>query len=77
MLAKSNPKRPAAPASCHTGGAKRAGLLRRLYEAFTQSQQRCVERDVDRLVAQSGGCLTDEVERQMTQQLIGKRGFGA
>jgi hypothetical protein len=77
MLAKSNSKRPASPGSCNVTGAKPAGLLRRLYEVFTRLHQRRVERDLARLLGQSGGHLTDEIERRMTQQLIGKRGVGA
>jgi hypothetical protein len=49
---------------------KRAGILRRLYEAVMQSRQRHAERDVARLLSSSGGRLTDDIERRMTEQLI-------
>ena len=50
--------------------AKRAGILRRLYEAVMLSSQRRAERDMGRLLTQSGGRLTDDIERRMTEQLI-------
>jgi hypothetical protein len=62
-------------ASCRAAGDKPAGFLRRLYEAFMQSRQRRVDTDIARLLGQSGGRLTDEVERRMTERLIGNDGF--
>jgi hypothetical protein len=62
-------------ASYRPAGNKSAGTLRRLYEAFMQSRQRRVDADIARLLGQSGGRLTDEVERRMTEQLLGNRGF--
>jgi len=62
-------------ASYRPAGGKPAGFFRRLYEAFMESRQRRVDGDIARLLGQSGGRLTDEVERRMTQQLIGNHGF--
>ena len=45
------------------------GLLRRVYEAATRSHQRHVNEDIARYLHQSGGRLTDEIEREMMQQL--------
>jgi hypothetical protein len=50
--------------------AKRAGILRRLYEAAMRSRQRHAEQDIARLLTRSGGRLTDDIERRMTEQLI-------
>ena len=77
MPAKSSLKQPAAPDSCHIAGTQPAGFLRRLYETLTLSHQRHVERNLARLLGESGGCLTDEIERRMTQQLVGNHRFRA
>jgi hypothetical protein len=45
------------------------GLLRRVYDAVTRSRQRHVNEDIARYLHQSGGRLTDEIEREMMQQL--------
>jgi hypothetical protein len=45
------------------------GLLRRVYDAATRSHQRHVNEDIGRYLQQSGGRLTDEIEREMMQQL--------
>jgi hypothetical protein len=45
------------------------GLLRRVFDAVTQSRQRHVNEDIARYLQQSGGRLTDEIEREMMQQL--------
>jgi hypothetical protein len=66
--------RPLPEASPHAGG-KRHGLLRWLYEAVMQSRQRQAERDVARLLSRSGGRLTDDIERRMTEQLIRNGNF--
>jgi hypothetical protein len=45
------------------------GLLRRVFDAVTRSRQRHVDEDIARYLHQSGGRLTDEIEREMMQQL--------
>jgi hypothetical protein len=45
------------------------GLLRRVFDAVTRSRQRHVNEDIARYLHQSGGRLTDEIEREMMQQL--------
>jgi hypothetical protein len=75
MKAKSSLNVGAAPA-CRITGARPAGFLRRLHEAFTRSHRRQVDRDITRLLSQAGGSLTDEIERHMMQRLLGRHGFG-
>jgi hypothetical protein len=44
--------------------AKKPGVLRRIFDAFMQTRQRDVDRQVARfLAARSGGTLTDSLER--------------
>jgi hypothetical protein len=45
------------------------GLLRRIFDAVTRSRQRHVNEHIARYLHQSGGRLTDEIEREMMQQL--------
>jgi hypothetical protein len=45
------------------------GPLRRVFDAVIQSRQRRVNEDIARYLHQSGGRLTDEIEREMMQQL--------
>jgi hypothetical protein len=45
------------------------GLLRRVYDAAMRSSQRHVNEDIARYLHQSGGRLTDQIEREMMQQL--------
>ena len=55
-------------AVCHP--VKRKGLLRRLLAAVLQSREKQAERDVARFIARTGGRLTDEIERQITDGII-------
>jgi hypothetical protein len=50
--------------------ANRPGLLSRIFHALFESRQRQADREIARFVAQSGGRLTDDMERQMTQRLL-------
>ena len=50
--------------------AARPGLWRRFVGAIFQARERQVEREAARYVARSGGRLTDEIERQITDRLI-------
>jgi len=49
---------------------QRAGLWRRLAGAIFESRQRRAELEAERFIARSGGRLTDEIERQITERLI-------
>ena len=51
---------------------ERPSMLRRVFEAFMGSRQRDVDRQIARfLAARSGGHLTDNLEREISQHLIG------
>ena len=58
------------PRPAPSAAGKRAGILRWLYEAVMRSRQSQAERDMGRLLTQSGGRLTDDIERRMTEELI-------
>ena len=50
-------------------GAKKAGVLRRIISAIYQSPQEQDEQAAAYLIEQSGGRLTDDIERRMTSRL--------
>lgn len=51
--------------------AEKAGILRRVFDAFMNSRQRDVDRQIARfLAARSGGTLTDGLEREISQRLL-------
>lgn len=50
--------------------AIRPGLLRRVLNTMLEWRQKQVDYDMARFVARSGGRLTDEIEREMTQSLF-------
>jgi len=50
------------------------GILRRILAAIERSHQRRVEQEAERFIANHGGRLTDDLERQLTERLTG-RGF--
>jgi hypothetical protein len=51
-------------------GPKRAGIHRRILDAFIQSRQRDVDRQIARfLAAGSARMLTDDLEREISQRL--------
>ena len=50
--------------------ANKAGVLPRIFEAIFESRQKQTDRDITRLLARSGGRLTDDIEREMTQRLL-------
>ena len=53
------------------GVAKKAGILRRIFDAFMESQQRDVDRQIARFLAsRSGGTLTDGLEREISQRVL-------
>ena len=58
----------------HAGGgrvaAKRPGILRRLLDAVYISRQKQAEREVVRYLEGTGGRLTDDIERRITDRLV-------
>jgi len=49
---------------------KRPGILRRIIDAFMESRQRDIDRQIARfLVARSGGTLTDDLEREISHRM--------
>ena len=53
----------------------RTSILRRIFVAIERLDQRRVEREADRFIAEHGGRFTDAIERQLTEHLCGGRGF--
>ena len=51
------------------------GRFRRLLRRFLQWRQRRVEEDIAIRLGLTSGRLTDEIERRMTERLIGGDGF--
>ena len=51
-------------------GAKLARLARRLTDALAAQRRREVDREIARLLAQSGGRLTDSLEREIMQKVF-------
>ena len=49
-------------------GARLKRLVRRLSYAFAAQRQREVDREIARLLARSGGRLTDSMEREIMQK---------
>ena len=43
----------------------RENFLRRIFAAFERSQQRRLEREAGRFIAEHGGRVTDDLERQL------------
>ena len=55
--------------------AEQPGLLRRIYDSVVQSHERRANRDVADFIERSGGRLTDDLERQMTQRFMDHQNF--
>ena len=51
-------------------GAKLERLARRLTDALEAQRRREVDREIARLLAQSGGRLTDSLEREIMQKVF-------
>jgi hypothetical protein len=51
------------------GAANSAGLLRRVFDAVFESRQRQADKEIARFIANSGGRLTDDLERRMMARL--------
>jgi hypothetical protein len=55
----------------HAGvGVAHRGILRRIYDAVFESQQKQAERVVAAYLERSGGRFTDDIERRLTERLI-------
>jgi hypothetical protein len=52
------------------GARSKPGLLRRLYAAIVESREQRAEREIARILAGSGGRLTDAMERDLMQRLF-------
>jgi hypothetical protein len=50
--------------------ANKAGVVRRIFDAIIEPRQKQADRDIARILARSGGRLTDDIEREMTQCLL-------
>jgi hypothetical protein len=50
---------------------KEPGLLRRFFDALIESDQGRSDREIARILAQSGGRLTDAMERELFQRQYG------
>ena len=64
---------PYFPYQTFTGGnavTNKAGILRRIFDAIFESRQKQADRDIARFLARSGGRLTDDIEREITQRLL-------
>lgn len=55
--------------------ARKPGLLRRLYDALFEARESRAQRTVDEYVARNGGRLTDSVEREIGERLLGGGGM--
>ena len=51
-------------------GARLGGLARRLTDALDAQRRSDVDREIARLLAQSGGRLTDSTEREIMQKVF-------
>jgi len=63
---------PVAP--CSAPAPTRRGIFRRIVAAIARSHRRRAEQEAGRFIAEHGGRLTDDVERQLNERFIG-RGF--
>jgi hypothetical protein len=52
-------------------GATLAGVARLLTDAHAAQRQREVDREIARVLAASGGHITDSMEREIMQKLLG------
>lgn len=50
--------------------AKKPGVLWRIFDAIVESRQKSANREIALRLAQSGGRITDSIEREITQSLL-------
>ena len=51
------------------GAANKTGLLRRAFDALSESRQRQADKEIARFIANAGGRFTDDLERRMMARL--------
>lgn len=49
--------------------------MRRIFDDAEDARYRDMERDIERLIGQSGGHFSDEIERRIEQHLMCNSGF--
>lgn len=49
---------------------KKPGVLWRIFDAIVDSRQKQADREIARRLTRSGGRITDDIEREMTQSLM-------
>ena len=59
-------------AASSSNGEDKPGLLRRIVRAMVESRQRQTDREIARFLSRSGGRLTDDMERRLTQHLLSR-----
>ena len=69
-----HPRRTPVPISVQALACAHKGFFRRISAAIERWQQRGAEQDAGRFIAEHGGRLTDDIERQLTAHFNG-RGF--
>jgi hypothetical protein len=52
--------------------ASKRGILRRIVQAMFKWHQARADREIARFVARSGGRLTDDMERRLTEHLLSR-----
>lgn len=57
------------------GSVPRHGIVRRIFHAIVDAHERKANREVERYLGLSGGKLTDELERRLTERLTQNRNF--
>jgi hypothetical protein len=50
--------------------ANKTGVLRRVFEAIFELRQKQIDRAIAHFLVRSGGRLTDDIEREITQRLL-------
>jgi hypothetical protein len=63
--------RDMAPAG-QTEAVPRRGFWSRVFDAISRAQERRAEREIARFLANHGGLLTDDMERELMQRLSGQ-----
>ena len=55
---------------CSSSPASKPGIVRRLVQAMFEPRQVQVDREIARFLARSGGRLTNDMERRLTEHLL-------
>ena len=53
-----------------TNPAPKPGLMRRLFDTLFEAREKRAQRAVDEYIAQSGGRLTDSLEREIGERIL-------